>query len=122
MVRCEYCSQRIDDGINVCPYCGAPLPVPDCSQVSGEVSSEDTSKAENEVSYGAVIGSAIAALGGAVLSGDRMPPAGKHRSKGPGPGHRPMDGRGMRSRFTVHGPGSAKRFDQHHDNDNDIPW
>ena len=48
MVRCEYCSQRIDDGINVCPYCGAPLPVPDCSQVSGEVPSDDTVKAENE--------------------------------------------------------------------------
>lgn len=32
MVKCEYCGQRNKDTLNICPYCGAPLPVPECSQ------------------------------------------------------------------------------------------
>ena len=102
MVRCEYCEQRSEDTVNICPYCGAPLPVPDCSQGSGEMTGTDTEESGQEGSFtGTLIGSTIAAIGAVAASGNRRyvpemrhAPAMQHypgdrHPMGMGAGHRP---------------------------------
>ena len=97
MVRCEYCDQRSNDDVNVCPYCGAPLPVPDCSQDSGSMSETNDETEVNTSSVGTIIGSTIAAIGGAVIASNRRPPVGMR--PGPRPGHPPMGRGDMRGGF-----------------------